>query len=211
MKAHSHEAQVTITPERALQFLKEGNRRFQENLKQNQNLLEQVNRTKSGQFPFVTILSCIDSRVPVEFVFDQGLGDMFSVRVAGNVVSKDVLGSIEFGAKIAGAQLVVVLGHTGCGAVKGACDHVELGNLSHLLQKIHPAVEAVKEPKEVSERTSKNAAFVNQVSSKNVELTLENLRKESEVLTELEKGGKIKIVGAMYNIETGNVTFFDQD
>lgn len=209
MKAHSQETQATISPERALQFLKEGNARFLKNLKQNQDLLHQVNRTKSGQYPFVTILSCIDSRVPVEFVFDQGLGDVFSVRVAGNVVSKDVLGSIEFGAKLAGAQLVIVLGHTGCGAVKGACDDVKLGNLSHLLNKIIPAVKAVSEPKNPEERTSKNSTFVNSVSSKNVEITLENMRKDSPVLAELEEKGEIKIVGAMYDIETGKVAFFE--
>lgn len=208
MKAHSQETQATITPEKALQFLKEGNKRFVSNLKQNQNLLEQVNRTKSGQYPFVTILSCIDSRVPVEFVFDQGLGDVFSVRVAGNVVGKDVLGSIEFGAELAGALLVVILGHTGCGAVKGACDGVELGNLTHLLHKIKPAVDSVKEPQQAADRTSENADFVNKVSEKNVQQTLHQLRDKSDILAKLEQAGKIKIVGAMYDIETGKVDFY---
>ena len=135
-----------MTPKKSLDFLKEGNQRFQNNLKANRNLLEQVNDTSEGQFPFATILSCIDSRVSAELVFDQGLGDIFSVRIAGNFVNEDILGSMEFGCKLAGTNLIVVLGHTSCGAIKGACDHARLGNLTALIKKIEPAVDAVKEP-----------------------------------------------------------------
>ena len=146
MKAHTKETQATMTPAKSLQFLKEGNLRFQNNLKANRNLLEQVNDTSEGQFPFATILSCIDSRVSAELIFDQGLGDIFSVRIAGNFVNQDILGSMEFACKLAGTKLVVVLGHTACGAVKGACDDAKLGNLTGMLSKIKPAVKAVSEP-----------------------------------------------------------------
>lgn len=209
MKAHTKETQATITPEKSLQFLKEGNLRFQKNLKEQQDLLKQVNHLCKGQFPFVTILSCIDSRVPAELIFDQALGDIFSIRVAGNFVNEDVLGSMEFGAKLAGAKLIVVLGHTSCGAVSGACDNVELGNLTALLDKIKPAVKAVKEPTDQAIRNSKNTDFVNRVSEKNVTLTLENVRKGSPILREMEEADQIKIVGAMYDISTGGVRFFE--
>ncbi len=196
-----------MTPEKAIQFLKEGNERFQQNLKANRNLLEQVNDTKDGQFPFATILSCIDSRVSAELVFDQGLGDIFSIRIAGNFVNEDILGSMEFACKLAGTKAVVVLGHTSCGAVKGACDHARLGNLTALINKIEPAVSAVTEPKDESLRNSKNLDFVDAVSVKNVEMTLENIRKQSEVLKDMEESGEIAIVGAMYDISDGKVTF----
>ncbi|AUC79251.1 carbonic anhydrase [Nonlabens sp. MB-3u-79] len=208
MKVHTKESQATMTPEKALQFLTEGNQRFQNNLKANRNLLQQINDTRDGQFPFATILSCIDSRVSAELVFDQGLGDIFSVRIAGNFVNEDILGSMEFGCKLAGTRLVVVLGHTSCGAIKGACDHARLGNLTKLIQKIEPAVYAVNEPKEEALRNSKNLDFVDAVSAKNVELTIDRIRKESPVLMELEEDGDIKIVGAMYNIATGAVDFY---
>lgn len=207
MKAHTKETQATLTPEKALQFLKEGNERFQQNLKANRNLLEQVNDTRNGQFPFATILSCIDSRVSAELVFDQGLGDIFSVRIAGNFVNVDILGSMEFACKLAGTKLVVVLGHTSCGAIKGACDHARLGNLTALINKIEPAVEAVTEPTDESLRNSKNIDFVNTVAVKNVEMTIDNIRKQSPVLAELENDGDIKIVGGMYDISNGKVTF----
>ncbi len=207
MKAHTKETQATMTPEKALQFLKEGNERFQQNLKANRNLLEQVNDTKDGQFPFATILSCIDSRVSAELVFDQGLGDIFSVRIAGNFINEDILGSMEFGCKLAGTKAVVVLGHTSCGAIKGACDHARLGNLTKLINKIEPAVDAVPEPKDEALRTSKNLDFVDAVAVKNVEMTLDNIRNQSEVLKEMEDKGEIAIVGAMYDISDGKVTF----
>ncbi|AOW21306.1 carbonic anhydrase family protein [Urechidicola croceus] len=208
MKAHTKETQATMTPAKSLQELKEGNIRFQKNLKANRNLLEQVSDTSKGQFPFATILSCIDSRVSSELIFDQGIGDIFSARVAGNFVNEDILGSMEFACKLAGTNLVVVLGHTSCGAVKGACDDAKLGNLTSMLAKIKPAVDAVEEPKDASLRNSKNIDFVNTVAAKNVQLTIENIRKDSEVLAEMEKKGEIKIVGAMYDINSGAVEFY---
>ncbi|MGB3144945.1 MAG: carbonic anhydrase family protein [Maribacter sp.] len=208
MKAHTKETQATMTPEKSLQFLKEGNQRFQNNLKANRNLLEQVNDTSEGQFPFATILSCIDSRVSAELVFDQGLGDIFSIRIAGNFVNEDILGSMEFGCKLAGTKLVVVLGHTSCGAIKGACDHARLGNLTALINKIEPAVAAVKEPKDEDLRNSKNSEFVDAVSEKNVLITIENIRERSRVLADMEEKGEVLIVGAMYDISTGEVNFY---
>lgn len=207
MKAHTRETQSTMTPEKSLQYLKEGNLRFQNNLKANRNLLEQVNDTSDGQFPFATILSCIDSRVSAELVFDQGLGDIFSVRIAGNFINQDILGSMEFACKLAGTKLLVVLGHTSCGAVKGACDDAKLGNLTYMLSKIKPAVNAVSEPKDVSLRNSKNVEFVDSVSAKNVELAIDRIHAESPILSEMEKNGEIMIVGAMYDINTGEVKF----
>ena len=209
MKAHTRETQASLTPHKALQFLKEGNLRFQNNLKANRNLLEQVNDTAEGQFPFATILSCIDSRVSAELVFDQGLGDIFSIRIAGNFINQDILGSMEFACKLAGTKLLVVLGHTSCGAVKGACDHARMGHLTSLINKIEPAVAAVKEPKEEELRNSQNLEFVDAVAEVNVQMALENIRSQSKILCEMEKEGEIAIVGGMYNISTGEVTFFD--
>ena len=209
MKAHTRETQATMTPQKSLQFLKEGNQRFQNNLKANRNLLEQVNDTSEGQFPFATILSCIDSRVSAELVFDQGLGDIFSVRIAGNFVNEDILGSMEFACKLAGTKLIVVLGHTSCGAVKGACDDAKMGNLTKLIEKITPAVKAVIEPSDTNLRNSKNTEFVDNVAQVNVKLTIERIRKESPILADMEKNGEIMIVGAMYDINTGAVEFYD--
>ena len=209
MKAHTKETQSTMTPEKSLEFLKVGNQRFQNNLKANRNLLEQVNDTSDGQFPFATILSCIDSRVSAELVFDQGLGDIFSVRIAGNFVNEDILGSMEFACKLAGTKLIVVLGHTSCGAVKGACDDAKLGNLTGMLAKIKPAVKAVTEPQDISLRNSTNLDFVDNVSAKNVQLTIDRIIEESDVLAEMQNNGEIKIVGAMYDINTGTVNFYE--
>jgi len=209
MKAHTRETQATMTPQKSLDYLKEGNIRFQNNLKANRNLLEQVNDTSEGQFPFATILSCIDSRVSAELVFDQGLGDIFSVRIAGNFVNTDILGSMEFACNLAGTKLIVVLGHTACGAVKGACDDAKLGNLTSMLSKIKPAVEAVAEPKDASLRNSSNPEFVDNVASKNVLLAIDNIMKDSPVLAEMANNGDIKIVGAMYDINTGAVDFYE--
>ena len=208
MKAHTRETQATMTPKKALDFLKEGNQRFQNNLKVNRNLLEQVNDTSEGQFPFATILSCIDSRVSAELIFDQGFGDVFSVRIAGNFVNEDILGSMEFACKLAGTKVIVVLGHTACGAIKGACDDAKLGNLTALISKIKPAVNAVVEPKDPSKRNSGNIDFVNEVSDKNVHMTIDNIRNQSPVLKEMEDAGEITIVGAMYDITDGLVTFY---
>jgi carbonic anhydrase len=209
MKAHTKETQATMTPQKSLQYLKEGNLRFQNNLKANRNLLEQVNDTSDGQFPFATILSCIDSRVSAELVFDQGLGDIFSVRIAGNFVNEDILGSMEFACKLAGTKLIVVLGHTSCGAVKGACDNAKMGNLTKLIEKITPAVNAVTEPTDASIRNSKNSEFVDMVAEKNVQLTIDRIHAESPILSEMEKSGEIMIIGAMYDINTGTVNFFE--
>ncbi|MFT6959101.1 MAG: carbonic anhydrase [Polaribacter sp.] len=208
MKAHTKETQATLTPEKAVAFLKEGNLRFQNNLKANRNLLEQVNDTSTGQFPFATILSCIDSRVSAELVFDQGLGDVFSIRIAGNFVNEDILGSMEFACKLAGTKVVIVLGHTSCGAIKGACDNAKLGNLTALINKIKPAVRAVKTPKEEHLRNSSNLDFVNSVSEKNIYMTIDNIRQQSSVLEEMEAEGSIKIIGAMYDVSNGLVTFY---
>jgi carbonic anhydrase len=208
MKAHTKETQATLTPEKAVAFLKEGNLRFQNNLKANRNLLEQVNDTSTGQFPFATILSCIDSRVSAELVFDQGLGDVFSIRIAGNFVNEDILGSMEFACKLAGTKVVIVLGHTSCGAIKGACDNAKLGNLTALINKIKPAVRAVKTPEEEHLRNSSNLDFVNSVAEKNIYMTIDNIRQQSSVLEEMETEGSIKIIGAMYDVSNGLVTFY---
>ncbi len=209
MKAHTKETQASITPNGAVALLKEGNERFQKKMHADRDLLEQVADTKGGQFPFATILSCIDSRVSSELIFDQGIGDIFSARVAGNFVNEDILGSMEFACKLAGTKLVLVLGHTACGAVKGACDDAKLGNLTALISKIKPAVEAVTEPTDPSFRNSKNIDFVNEVAIKNVHMTIDNIRKESEVLREMEDNDEILILGGMYDISNGKVTFFD--
>ncbi|MGA1030263.1 MAG: carbonic anhydrase family protein [Flavobacteriaceae bacterium] len=207
MKAHTKETQLEMTPEKALAALKEGNARFQNNQKVTRDLMEQVKDTSGGQYPFATILSCIDSRVSAELIFDQGIGDIFSVRIAGNFTNPDILGSMEFACKLAGTKLIVVLGHTACGAVKGACDSARLGNLSGLIEKIEPAVEAVKEPADPALRNSSNSQFVDEVAQKNVQMTIENIRLDSPVLAEMEAEGAIQIVGAMYDIKTGAVHF----
>ena len=169
----------------------------------------QVAQTTGGQYPFATILSCIDSRVSSELIFDQGIGDIFSARVAGNIVNEDLLGSMEFACKLAGTRVIVVLGHTSCGAVKGACDDAKLGNLTALVSKIKPAVTAVTQPEDPKLRNSKNLEFVDRVAEMNVNLTLEDIRKKSPVLKEMEDNGEIQIRGAMYDINTGEVTFMD--
>ncbi len=208
MKAYTKEAQAKMTPELSIEELKAGNARFLNKTQVNRNLLEQVEDTSTGQFPFATVLSCIDSRVSSELIFDQGIGDLFSIRIAGNFVNVDILGSMEFACKLAGTKVVVVLGHTACGAVKGACDHARLGNLTALINKIEPAVAAVTEPKDETLRNSSNIDFVNEVAKKNVLMTIDQIRKESDVLATMEKEGDIKIVGGMYDIKTGAVNFF---
>lgn len=207
MITQTKETQAALSPDMAWELLKKGNHRFVEKKQAERDLLKQVEETSTGQFPFATILSCIDSRVSAELIFDQGIGDIFSARVAGNIVNKDILGSIEFACKLAGTKIIVVLGHTGCGAVKGACDDAKMGNLTALLSKIRPAVEAVPEPSEVGLRNSKNIAFVNAVAEKNVHLTMENMRERSPVLKEMEENGEIQIVGGMYDISTGKVHY----
>jgi carbonic anhydrase len=209
MKAHTKETQSAMTPNSALQALKDGNDRFVNNKMVNRDLGEQVSDTATGQYPFATVLHCIDSRVSAELVFDQGIGDVFSIRIAGNFVNDDILGSMEFACKLAGTKLLVVLGHTSCGAVKGACDHARLGNLTKLINKLEPAVLAVSEPADDSLRNSSNIEFVNSVAKANVEMTIENIRNWSPVLKEMEENGEIRIVGGMYHIEDGSVTFYN--
>jgi carbonic anhydrase len=207
MKTLTKELQDSISPRKALELLKDGNERFINNLKANRNLLEQVNDTRDGQFPFAIILSCIDSRTSAELIFDQGLGDIFSVRIAGNIVNTDILGSMEFACKVAGSKLIVVLGHSKCGAVKGACDHVEMGNLTELLSKLQPAV--YQENKVVTNRTSTNIEFVENVAQINVKRSVKNIIERSFILEQMVENGEIGVVGAMHNIETGEVTFYD--
>lgn len=209
MPTQTAESQSQMTPEKALEMLKEGNQRFLSGAPRERKLNQQVIETAYGQYPFASIIGCIDSRVPTSLIFDQGIGSLFSARVAGNIVNDDILGSLEFACKLAGAKLVVVLGHTSCGAVKGACDQAELGNLTALLSKINPAVLAVTEPENPEERTSKNAAFVDAVALENVRLTVQNVRTYSNVLRSMEKQGAIKIIGAMYDVATGEVQFLD--
>ena len=207
MEAQTKETQDKMTPDKSLNELKLGNQRFVNKNQLNRDLLQQVKETSTGQYPFATILSCIDSRVSSELIFDQGIGDIFSVRIAGNFVNEDILGSMEFACKLAGTKLIVVLGHTACGAVKGACDHARLGNLTALINKIEPAVDAVIEPQDKSLRNSSNIEFVNRVAEKNVEMTISEIRSASSVLNEMEKNGEIKIMGGIYDIASGLVNF----
>jgi carbonic anhydrase len=207
MRTLNKEIQQKITPAEALTILKEGNRRFVQNLKLNRNLLEQVNNTSDGQWPFAVILSCIDSRTSAELIFDQGLGDIFSVRIAGNVVNEDILGSMEFACKVAGSKFIVVLGHNKCGAVKGACDHVKMGNLTTLLSKIEPAINEETTTKD--NRTSSNSDFVENVAHLNVTRNVHEIMNRSEILREMIENGQIGVIGAMYDVTSGEVEFYD--
>jgi len=207
MRTHTKDTQATITPERALEILREGNDRFVRNLKANRNLLEQVNDTRDGQWPFATILSCIDSRISAELVFDQGLGDVFSIRLAGNVLSEPVLGSMEFACKMAGSRLLVVLGHTSCSAIKGACDNIQLGNLTTLLNLIQPSVYFERSVSE--NRTSSNLEFVDKVARIQVRRSVEGVIERSMVLRQMIEKGEIGLIGAMYDVSTGAVTFLE--
>ena len=210
MKAHTYETQSTISPEKALQFLKEVNQRVVNNLKVNRNLLEQVNDTREGQWPFAAVLSCIDSRTSAELVFDQGLGDIFSIRIAGNFANQDILGSMEFACNVAGSKLVVVLGHTKCGALKGGLDAPQIeglgmDNLNHLIYHFEPCIHEVI--KEGEERSSKNEDLLERLNVCNIKSTINDIRHQSSTLRNLEKEGKIMIVGANYDVETGVVTW----
>ncbi len=206
LKVQTAETQSMISPSMAIDILQKGNERFLENRRLQRDFGWQIRQTAEAQYPFAIVLSCIDSRIPTEIVFDQGIGDIFNARIAGNVVNEDVLGSMEFACKVAGSKLIVVLGHTSCGAVKGACDAVQLGNLTGLLHKITPAVKSTESSPE-EDRSSANEAFVNRVAVKNVELTLENIHRQSPVLHELYREGKIDIVPAMYDVASGKVDF----
>jgi len=206
-KALTKETQAALTPEGVIQLLKDGNARFLEGKALERDFLGQVKQTAEGQFPMAAILGCIDSRVPHEIVFDKGVGDVFSARVAGNFVNTDILGSLEFATAAAGSKVIVVLGHTECGAVKGACDHVELGNLTSTLANIAPAVYAVDGVE--GERSSKNKEYVNAVTEKNVALTVQNTIDRSPVLRGLVEDGKLIVIGAMHDVNTGKVTFYE--
>ncbi len=197
--------QIAATPAEVLEKLKRGNERFASGKPERRDMLHDQRTTAAGQYPKAIILSCIDSRAPAEFIFDAGLGDLFNARIAGNIVDADLAGSMEFACKVAGAKLVVVMGHTSCGAVKGAIDDVKLGNLTGLLEKIQPAVTAVHDVP--GERNSKNTAFVEAVAEKNVQLTVERIRELSPILSELEQAGKIQMVGCIYHLDTGHVQF----
>lgn len=204
MRTQTKETQASLTPARVIEILTEGNKRFINNLKANRDLLQQVNDTSEGQHPFAVILSCIDSRTSAELIFDQGLGDIFSVRIAGNCINEDILGSMEFACKVAGAKLIVVLGHTSCGAIKGACDDVRMGNLTGLLDKIRPAVNATTTD---GERKSSNSRFVEEVALRNVELTVAAIPERSPILGEMIAKNEIGIVGGHYDVNTGVVKF----
>ena len=205
MKTLTKEMQDAITPEIAFNLLKEGNKRFINNLKANRNLLQQANETSDGQHPFAIILSCIDSRTSAEIIFDQGLGDIFSVRIAGNIINEDILGSMEFACKVAGSKIIVVLGHSKCGAVKGACDHVEMGNLTALLSKIRPAID--DETTVLKNRNSNNAEFVEKVTIINVKRVMKGIIERSPIIKEMVEKNEIKIIGGVHDLMTGEVIF----
>jgi carbonic anhydrase len=206
MKTLTKAMQDAITPNMALDLLKDGNQRFVNNLKINRNLLQQANETAEGQHPFAVILSCIDSRTSAELIFDQGLGDVFSVRIAGNILNEDILGSMEFACKVVGVKIIIVLGHSKCGAIKGACDHVEMGNLTSLLTKIRPAVDS--ETETLTNRDSSNSNFVENVAAINVHRVMQAITQRSTILNEMVNNNEIIIAGGMHNIENGMVEFY---
>ena len=200
--AMTKSVQAGITPDQAMLILKNGNERFQTGKPLQRDVKKLVTQTALGQYPFANVVACMDSRSGPEIIFDQNTGDIFSNRVAGNVINADILGSLEYGAKVAGAPLIVVLGHTNCGAIKGACDGVQMGNLTELLNKIKPAIEMSKAP---GERNGKNYKFVNEVTDMNVDVSIKNIRDNSPILRDLEEQGKLKIVGAIYDTSSGKV------
>jgi len=205
-QTHTKASQAAVNKSDALELLKEGNQRFVDKSTISRSFDKQIELTATGQYPFAAIVSCIDSRIPTEIIFDQGIGDVFNARIAGNFVNDDILGSLEFACKLAGSKLIVIMGHTSCGAVKGACDHAELGNLTSMLEKIKPAM-ALVTTEEGAERSSKNIDFVNEVAIQNVHLTISKLKKDSPVLNEMINTGDIAVVGAMYDVKTGKVSF----
>jgi carbonic anhydrase len=197
--------QAGLTPAQVLESLRRGNERFVSGKREPRDMLHDQQITAAGQYPHAVLLSCIDSRAPAEFIFDAGLGDIFNARIAGNIADADLVGSMEFACAVSGAKLVLVMGHTSCGAIKGACDRVQMGNLTGLLEKIQPAIEAVHNVP--GERNSKNKKFVEAVSEANVRLTVERIRELSPILRELESEGKIRIAGCIYDLDTGRVQF----
>jgi len=204
---HTKDCQSAVTPRQVLERFKKGNERFASGHGTHRNYAQQVKATAAGQYPLATVLSCIDSRAPAEILFDQGIGDLFNARVAGNIVNDDVLGSLEFASKLAGSRLIIVLGHTSCGAIKGACDNVKLGNLTGLLARIMPAVAAI--PDDGTDRSSKNYGFVEKVADRNVRMTVQQIREQSPILKQMEDSGELLIVGAMYDVKSGKVTWYD--
>ena len=204
-KVLTAEEQAALTPEIVLQSLKDGNKRFMNNQITARDYSAMVRNSANGQYPKAVILSCLDSRIPVEDVFDNGIGDIFVARVAGSIINEDILGSMEYGCKVSGAKLVVVMGHSECGAVKSAIDNVQLGNITALLKKIQPAVDSTTSTE--GNKSSKNKEYVDRVCKKNVELTIQNIRNRSVILRDMEKNGEIKMVGAVYDVATGKVTF----
>jgi carbonic anhydrase len=201
MSVTTKEIQSKTSALEVLEILKEGNQRFVNRDPKSRNLLEQVNTTSSGQFPLAVVISCIDSRVPTEMIFDQGIGDIFCVRVAGNVINQDVLGSVEFACKVAGVKLIVVMGHTSCGAVKGACNNVELGNLTGLLDKIKPAISIVSNRGVAAD----DSRFVDEVALENVKLSLDTILHDSPVIQEMVDNDELKCAKAIYSVKTGEV------
>lgn len=206
MYTHSRETQATMTPAKSLAFLRDGNQRFMNNLRLSRNLLKQVNETSSGQFPFAVVLSCIDSRTSAELVFDQGLGDIISIRVAGNVLNDDVIGCMEFACAVAGSKLILVLGHTGCGAVQCACRGLQMGSLTGLLAKIQPSVDSVQAERD--ERWSEDE-FVAQVAHDNTRRQMYEILDRSPILHGLYAEGRIGLAAAIYSVDSGFVTFFE--
>lgn len=207
MRTYTKEIQDGLTPELALDILKEGNGRFVHNIIAHRNMLQQVNETSAGQFPFAAILSCIDSRTSAELIFDQGLGDILSIRIAGNILNEDILGSMELACKIAGSKLIVVLGHTKCGAILGACNNIVLGNLTALLNKIKPAIE--RETETIAERNGNNKSFLQNVTKNNIFITVQKIKEQSSILYEMEQSKQIKIIGGLHDIDTGQVIFYE--
>ena len=208
MRTLTKELRDRLTPKEALEVLRKGNERFVYNLKAHRDLLEQVNETSDGQHPFAAILSCMDSRTSAELIFDQGLGDIFSIRIAGNVLNEDVLGSLEFATKIAGSKIIVVLGHTKCGAITAACDDIRMGSLTILLDKIKPVIESEAETK--VQRNGGNPSFVYNVTKLNVQMTIEIIKKQSPIISDLMSSGEINLVGGIYDVDTGRVDFFSK-
>jgi carbonic anhydrase len=208
MRTLTKELRDKLTPEEAIKVLKAGNERFVTNLKARRNLLEQVNETSDGQYPFAAILSCMDSRTSAELIFDQGLGDIFSIRIAGNILNNDILGSLEFATKIAGSKVIVVLGHTKCGAITAACNNMTLGNLTSLLQKIKPVIDKETETKD--RRDGSNQNFVFNVTKLNVQITMDDIKNKSGIISELLHSGNIGMVGGIYDVDTGRVDFFNK-
>ncbi len=209
MRLHNKESHETMTPEKSLHFLKEGNLRFMNNLKFNRDHLEMINITSIDQFPFASILACSDSRTSTELIFDQGLGDLFSVRLAGNIASIDAIASLEFSCKVLGSKLIMVLGHTNCGAIKGACDHLDIYNLRHLLKHIEPAL--ALETGILENRNSENKIFVQRIAELSVTLQMKAIISQSLILNEMLTNKEIGIVGGIYNITSGKVNFFDSN